>query len=315
MPHGIALTRARVLALAAAGAAAYPRAVRAQAKALRIGAATSDSYLLPYFAQEAGFFARAGIAPEITPFANSQLIVQAAAANAIDLGMADMIQLGNAYNRGLPFGFFAGAAMYSTDAPTTLLCTLKNAPLKAPKDLEGQTLAVVALTSLSSIATTEWLRQNGVDVTKVKMYELPFTEMVPALGRGTVAAALLSEPFITYGKNEIRVFAKTFDAIAKQFYIGAWFASREWAQRNPDLLKTFTATIYDASRWANAHQADTLAIMGKVAKVEVERVRGLNRVVWATALETRYMQPVLDIALNYRAIDKPIAAADLILKT
>jgi NitT/TauT family transport system substrate-binding protein len=308
------LTRAQALAAVATGVALAPQALRAQTKPLRIGAATSDSYLIPYFAQEAGFFAKAGLSVEMTAFPNAQAIVQAAAGNAIDLGMADMIQLANAYNRGVPFRFFAGAGLYSTEAPTTLLCTAKVGGIKAPKDLEGQTLGVVALNSLSSISTTEWMRENNVDSAKVKVFELPFGAMVPAIQRGTLAATLISEPFITYGKDDLRVIAKPFDAIAKHFYIGAWFASRDWASANPEQLHAFTNAIYDAGRWANTHQAETLGMMGKVAKVDVERVRGMARVVWGTSLEARFMQPVLDIATKYGMIEKPVAANDLILK-
>ena len=225
-----------------------------------------------------------------------------------------MIQLGTAVLHGVPFGFFAGAALYASDAPTTVLCVEKNSSLRSAKDFEGQAIGVVALTSQSAVATTEWLRANGADVTKIKMFELPFPAMAPALVRGTVAAALIGEPFINFALNDVRVFAKPFDIIAKSFYIGAWFASRDWARSNADVLRRFTETIYETARWANGHQGETLQILSKIAKIEIERVRTMNRVVWATSLDPRLMQPVLDIAAKYKLIDRPVAAADLILK-
>jgi NitT/TauT family transport system substrate-binding protein len=313
------LARSRVLALfgsAPAFACARPAAAQVPAGTrLRVGAATSDSYLEPYFAADQGIFAKNGFNVELTPFPNSAAIVQAAAGGAIDLGMADMIQLGTAVLHGVPFGFFAGAALYSSDAPTTVLCVAKNSAFRTAKDLEGQAVGVVALTSQSAVATTEWLRANGADVAKVKMFELPFPAMAPALARGTVAAALIGEPFVNFARADVRVFAKPFDIIAKSFYIGAWFASRDWAKGNADLLRRFSETVYETARWSNSHQPETLQTLSSVAKVEIERVRTMNRVVWATSLDPRLMQPVLDIAAKYKLIDRPIAATDLILKT
>ncbi len=309
------LSRSRTLALlAAAPAAASARPAFAQAPKLRIGAATSDSYLEPYFADAQGIFAKNGFNVELIPFPNSAAIVGAAAGNAIDLGMADMIQLATAVLHGVPFGFFAGAALYASDAPTTVLCVAKSNPIKTAKELEGQAVGVVALTSQSAVATTEWLHANGADTSTIKMFELPFPTMAAALERGTIAAALIGEPFFNFARDQIRLFSKPFDIIAKSFYIGAWFANREWARTNADLLRRFSATVYETARWANGHQSDTLQILSKVTKIEIERVRTMNRIVWATSLDTKLMQPVLDIAAKYKLIDRPVAATDLMLK-
>ena len=63
------LSRSRTLALLAAlPAVAGSRPARAQAAKLRVGAATSDSYLEPYFADAQGIFAKNGLAVELTPF-------------------------------------------------------------------------------------------------------------------------------------------------------------------------------------------------------------------------------------------------------
>jgi len=125
---------------------------------------------------------------------------------------------------------------------------------------------------------------------------------------------LIGEPFFNFARDQIRVFSKPFDIIAKSFYIGAWFTNREWARTNADLLRRFSATVYETARWANSHQSDTLQILSKVTKIEIERVKTMNRIVWATSLDTKLMQPVLDIAAKYKLIDRPVAAADLMLK-
>jgi NitT/TauT family transport system substrate-binding protein len=306
-------TRARALALAGA-AALFPRGARAQAPAdhVRIGWTASENAAQAYYAVNQGYLAKAGIDAELFTFPNSQAISNALAGNAIDVGAADMIQLANGYLHGVPFAFFAGAAVYSSAVPTLELLVGKDAPYKTAKDLEGQTVAVIALNSISAITVEEWVRQNGADLTKIKIFELPFPAMLPAIEHATIAAALFAEPFLTSALPECRVLGKTYDVVAKQFYITSWFSSRDWLGRDPDLVRRFTRAIYDTARWSNSHHDDTATILSGLTKIPVEKLRAMNRAEFATSLDPKLMQPVLDIAYRYKAIERPVAAADLI---
>jgi len=298
-----------------AGAAAAMPALPARAQTtptIRIGWLPSENAVQPFYAVDQGFLARAGLNAELTIFANSQAISNAVAANAIDVGAADMIQVANGFIHGIPFSFFAGGAIYSSTAPTLQLLVAKDAPYKTAKDLEGQSVAVIALNSISAISLQEWLHVNGADVSKVKIFEAPFTLMLPGLQRGTFAAALFAEPFVTSAMPECRVLGKTYDVVADRFYILSWFASRPWLKTNPDTAKRFASAIYETARWANAHRNESATILSGVTKVPVETIRAMNRASFATSLDAKLMQPVLDIAYRYRAIDKPVTAADLI---
>ena len=310
------VSRARALALAGAAAlAAVPGRLPAQTPlSMRIGASASDSYAEAYFAQEAGIFAKYGLTVEIVQFPNAQAIVTAAVGGAVDAGMADMIQLINPVQRGVPLAYFAGGSLYHSETPPTLLVASKTTTFAKPKDFEGQTIGVVALNSISAMSVSEWLRQGGADLTKVKIYELPFSTMVPALDRGTVAAAFLAEPFLSVNRADLRVVASAYDQIAKDFYIAAWFTSRDWAAKNPDAAKRLLQAIYETARWANAHHDDSAAILAKVSKLDLDRVRSMTRAIWSTTLDPKLMQPVIDIAAKYKLIEAPVNAGDLILR-
>jgi ABC-type nitrate/sulfonate/bicarbonate transport system substrate-binding protein len=81
---------------------------------VRIGCNATDLYLQPYIAQDNGFFQRAGLSATIEPFANGAANATAVIAGAVDTGPADMIQIANAHNRGIPLAFFAGSGVYSS---------------------------------------------------------------------------------------------------------------------------------------------------------------------------------------------------------
>jgi NitT/TauT family transport system substrate-binding protein len=312
----IRLSRARLLALLAAAPAAFraaPARGQAQSGPLRIATAVGDSYASPYYVSDGGFLSKAGLSAEITLLNNGSAVMAAVAGGTVDIGLSDAIQLANAFNRGIPFKFFAGGGLYSTAAPTTLMCVGKTSAIKAPKDLEGQTIAMLALSSVTEIAVREWLKNNGVDQTKVKLFEMPGPDIPGALARGTVGAGLLVEPVLTaaLGSGDVRTFAKPFDAVAKQFYISSWFAQADWLTKNAEVAKKLTAAIYDGARWANANHDQSGAILAKYAKLDPDRIKSMTRVQMATVLDVKYMQPVLDGAAAYRLIAKPTNAADL----
>lgn len=307
------MDRARSLALLAAAASALPTVVRAQSSRVRIGAAANDSYAVTFFAQDGGFFDRAHIDADIQIFTNAQAMVQAAAGNAIDVGMADLVQVANAYNHGVPLGFIAPAGIYDSKLPTTLICVAKNAPVRSAKDLEGQPVAVVAIASIGSIALQEWLKANGADPAKVKLLELPFSAMAPALTRGTIAAAAIAEPFLSSSRDDVRSIGDAQSVIAKAFFLSGSFASRDWVAANREVASRLVKAYAAAAVWSNTHHDDTAAILAKYAKLDPDKIRSIARATFATTLDPRMMQPVLDIAYRYGQMQKPVRAADLIV--
>lgn len=305
-------TRRSALALLGAASLCPPGALAQSLPVLRVGCNATDLYLEPYIAEDFGYFTRAGLGATITPFANGAANAQAVVTGAVDTGPADMIQIANAHNRGIPLAFYAGSGVYASASPTILLCVAKNSAFRHPKELEGGTIAVVALKSLTEAGMREWLRRNDVDAARVKLYELPYSEMSAALLRGTVNAAFIGEPFLTAAKNDVRVVGKPNDTIAQTFYLSAWFARRDWIDKNADVVRRARQALYETARWANGHHADTARTLAKYAKVDPDLARSMNRIGYATSLDPRLMQPVLDIALRYQLIEKPVAARDLI---
>jgi NitT/TauT family transport system substrate-binding protein len=277
-----------------------------------MGASTADTMSEPFFGLETGAFDRAGLNVEITTLLSGGTQVQACAGDNIDVGVADVIQITNAINAGIPLAIFAAAALYSSDAPTTALLVARDGPIASAKDFEGKAIALNSLHSLSEIATREWLHQNGGDPTLVKFLEMGGSAMIESVARGTVAGGLAGEPHLTIGTDRLRLFAKPYDVVAKTFPIALFFARRSWLNANPDMSRRLRGAIYETARWANGHPDATALIVEKHAKLDAAVVRRMTRARYATTLEPQTLQPVVDIAVTYKAVKKPIAAADLI---
>lgn len=267
-----------------------------------------------YYALDAGFFERAGLNVEMLPFTNGATQASAAAGGALDVGIGEATELANGVIRGLPFTIIAAGSLYLSDAPTTLLCVAKGSSIRTARDLAGATIAVPALVALTATAVRAWIVQNGGDLSTVRFVEMPLSQMADAVARGTVTAAHIVEPQLTAGMSELQAIAKPYDAIARRFIISDWFTTRDWIARNPDAARRLVAVAYQTARWANANHDRSLAILAKYAKYDLDQVRDMRRASYATSLDPKLIQPVLDAGYTYKALERPSQAADLIAR-
>jgi NitT/TauT family transport system substrate-binding protein len=309
------MNRRNVLA-AGAGALLAARLSPASAQTsptVRIGVTVNDSGIVPVYAKEQGFFDRAGVNAEIQLLTNTGAAAQALVAGAIDIAVVDALQVANAVIHGIPMVCIAGGCAFSKDSPTLVMVTNKNSAIHVPKDLENQTVGVVAHKSLSASIANEWLRANGADPTKMKLFELPFPDMNAALERGTVAAALQGEPYLTAGKENQRVLGVPFEALGVPFYVNVYAAQRDWVTKNPATAKKLVAALFEASKWANTHRPETAVIESRVTKLPLETARTMARNVFATSYEPKLLDPVLEVGARYKLTDRLVKSAEIAL--
>lgn len=281
---------------------------------LRVGATANDTYAEAYYAQEQGFFAKAGLNVELSTMNNGAALAAAIAAGTLDVGVSTPIQIAQAVSRGVPFMLVAAGAINTVRTPAAVICVAKSSPFRGAKDFEGASVAVNALRTSSEELLDAWLAKNGADLSKVHTVEMGFSEMGAALKRGTIAAAVISEPALSAAlhSHAIKVFANPTGAIADQFLLSAWFTTRQFEAANPALMARFASAIYAAARWANGHHDDSAAILAKYAKVDVDAVRAMTRAPYAYALRVGDLQPQLDAGLKFGLLQRAVAGRELL---
>ena len=306
----------RLAALTGASAAllAPQFGARAQTAAgadISIGVVLAEPYMEPYYADNLGFFKRNGLNPNIQVFPNASITLQAVIGNALDIGTANLIQLASAVNRGADVTIVAAGGMFTADQTTIPLCVAKTSAIQNAKDLEGQTVSVTNLQGTEGIAVAEWLKAGGADPQRVKIFEIPFAQVAPALARGTVAAGLLGEPFSSEYAADVRAIGYPYAAIAPAFYTGVWVARRSFLAAKGAVAHKFVATMYATAAWANTHKSEAAALFAKMSKRDLSGLLSQTRIPFGTGLEPRYAQPLLDKAFAYKLLERPVNAKDL----
>ena len=261
---------------------------------LQVATTPNDSGAEVFYAQDMGFFKKAGLDVEITTLNNGGLISAGVAAGTFDVAQSAVSSVASAHERGINFVIIAPAALWTSDRPTSALVVAKNSPLASAKDFDGKTIAVNGLRNVTQVGPEAWIEQGGGNLASVKFLELPFADMPGAVAAGRIDAAqrrLQRNP------------------IAKRFLLAGWFSTTVWAQQHPDLVKKFAAAMLETARWANANPVASGKILEKYTKLPVSPT--MARVLYPERMIPSEAQPLIDASARYGALKKTFPASEI----
>jgi NitT/TauT family transport system substrate-binding protein len=294
-------------------AAALPSRARAS-DALHVATIPLDAGAEAYYALDMGFFRDAGIDAQVDAITSGAATASAVASGAIDVGFSNLISIAAAFKRNIPFTLLAPGSLYTASIPTSVLMVPAASPVKTAHDLNGKTLAVNGLKTITQYAPQLWIDKNGGDSTTVKFIEMSFPDIVAGLAANRIDAAIVADPFIAQAKSGARILADAYDAIGSRYIIGCWFTTRQWAAAHSDLAARFTQAIARTAQWANTHKPQSGAILAKYAKMDPAVTAAMLRVDYAPRFTVAEMQPVIDLAARYGGLPSTFPADELVYK-
>jgi NitT/TauT family transport system substrate-binding protein len=313
-------TRSAFLAGVGAGVAtaAWPRVAWAQAARIDVAAVLSDPFAEPFYAQASGVFAQHGFDFAPVNMFDAGSVMAALAGGSIQMGMGDLISGVNAILAGVPIVLVAGGALYrmGLDAGLGAIAVARSSPIVDAKGLVGATIGVPTLVGETTVFVRSWLAQQAVPLEKVRFVEIPPPQVVANLQRGTIDAGFTGPPFSTVSADLIRAIGYPDDVPAAlapdhQYCNAVWYASKAWVEADRTRAHAAVTAIYEAARWANAHQDATLKILIDIAKLDPVKVAGMKRVQFATSLTSGMIQPVLTLGSRVKLLHRPITAGEL----
>jgi NitT/TauT family transport system substrate-binding protein len=297
-------TRARLLSMASGaavvGALASP--VRAQTnQALRVGVLSTESAAEPYYANELGLFAKAGLDVTITTMSNTPSIVAAIVAGALDIGYTTIDSVASIHSHNIPLVVIAPATDYIDPGTVNTVGVLvrPDSPIRTAKDLKGKTIATPALHSLGTTGASAWVDANGGESSTVSYVEIPFPAQPAALAAGRVDAVFEVEPFYSAAAKSNRVLFAGYSAISKHFLVNLWVAAPDWARTHADLVRRFVSVIHETAVWANSHHEQSAAMLAKTSNIPVETINAMARGHYGEELTPAILQPGIDASAKY----------------
>jgi len=304
----------RALAIAALAAPALPLAAQTTSVTLRVGTNAADDVTPLLWAKASGMFAKAGLNVDIQKFTNGSAVTAAVVGGSLDIGRSSLLPMISARAHGVPIQLIAPAEISVGEDVTAGLIVLKDSPINSGRDLNGKTVPSPSLKDYFEVATRAWIDANGGDSTTVKFIELPISSDLAALETGRVAAAGLPNPFLAnaLATGKVRILGRPNTAIAKRFLVTGWCATEAFIAQNHDALVKFAQTLRQAVLYTNTHQAETVAVTAPFWGVDPSVVANMERTPAADTLDPKDIQPLIDAALRYGVIDKPMKAETMI---
>lgn len=305
--------------MSSAAAAAFvgtgSQVARAQTRTpLVVETSTPFDVLLFFYGMEHGLFEKAGLDITTQVVASGSLAMVAITGGSAQLGYSNNLSLIGAFAKGIPVQMVAPGGGYNAAAPNVQLCVDGDSPLRSGKDLEGHVVAVAGLHDLFSVSARAWATSSGGDITKIHFVELPPSAMLASLKAKRVDAFVIYDPFRTAAiAAGARPIGAPFDAIAKQFLTGAWFASGDWLKANHDAAVRFARVIHDAAAYTNTHFDELVPLIATYAKSTPEIVRQSAKAIVPPSLTAASVQPLIDVSAKFGEIPASFRAAEIIL--
>jgi NitT/TauT family transport system substrate-binding protein len=263
---------------------------------IRLGAGKVEANAQAYYADAQGFFKKVGLDVQVVTLRSGTTIAAAIIGGDLQCGVSNLVSLGAAHAKGLPFVLIAGGALYDSAVPNAGFVVAPNSPIKTAKDLIGKTVGGLSVGGLDQLAFDAWLDKNGVDYTSVRFIEIAPSAMAEALALDRVQAASIADPELAVEAPRLKFLAKGWDAIAPVFMQTAWFTTQEWLAKNKDAAKRFNDAMVMAAQWGMANPEAGAAVLAKALGYGEPRAR----MHYALKNDVGLIQPLFDATYKYK---------------
>lgn len=153
-----------------------------------------------------GYYKDLGIKTEPVQFNSGQEMINQLAAGQLDVGATVTASgLFNAMSRDIPVKIVADKGVNVPGKGYYRLVIRKDLvdSIKDYKDLRGKRIAIVGTASLDEIALVRVLQKGGLTTKDIDMQVIrAFPDMLVSLGNKSIDAAMVIEPFVTFGAEK-----------------------------------------------------------------------------------------------------------------
>jgi NitT/TauT family transport system substrate-binding protein len=309
------ITRGRALALATSGAAVaagFPAIVRAQTSTIRIAASSAATQAEGYFAEQLGIFKQFGISSTITTTGRGAETLEAVVRGDIDVASTTPEGVANAVLHNIPLKIIAVGTIFVEPAPV-ILAVAKDSTIKNASDLVNTTLGVNSLNDSQTLGVWQWMVNNKIDPTRVKIVEIPFASISAALQRKEIASGCLVEPFASAAKADTRAVPGVYNTLGRHWALGVWYAHADYIAKNPALVKQVVAALYATAKRVNANPASVEQLLVTYTKLPIETIRTIVQPVLAEKAERSCVEPQLQSAARFKVISRPVSYEEVML--
>lgn len=311
--------------IAAAAGLATPGIARAQDRAVTFFVVNNMFSTPAYVAAENGYWAQRGLDVKLRITSSGREVVQALQAGEAQLGHVALSTTtpaarasGNLIKGVMPY---YNAADYIAKAGAIGIIGRRDRGIDPadPKTLYGKSVALLT-GSIVEVYAREWVRQTGLDPTRIKFLSVPVENMPVTIAQGLVDAVCPWEPYTSQVVRELGPNAAVLSRGAGgviSAVLGAC-ANEVWITRNYDQLGDFATGLAEAAQFVRRNPKDTAEILTRYLDGlnVADAAEGLSYGNWDPRLSVCTIQGILQTGNAMAAsglikVARPFVATDL----
>jgi NitT/TauT family transport system substrate-binding protein len=265
-----------------------------------------------HLAVQNGYFQAEGVQVEAVTAPSGQASLAKLIGGEVDIAYSSYTPFFVAQSQGAAdLRFVADASSAAPD--TTMIVAVPGSGVQSIADLAGKRIAVTATNTISDTLVKAAMREAGVDSSGVQWISIPFPETAPALARGDVDAAFLTEPFITLAARSVGAvpIADTATGPAANLPTAGYAALATFADGNPDAIAAFRRALAKATDEA-ADRSKVEPLLVEHTGIDAETASATKLLTFRSELDARELQRVPDLLLEFGVLRERVDASAMI---
>lgn len=268
------------------------------------------------YAQNSGLFRNAGLDVTLQKATSGSAVAAALVGGSIDIGKSASTPIINAHARGISLTIVFPDRLHTFGPQSeTALIVAPDSPIRTGRDLNGKTIAVVAIKDSTWIGARVYMDANGGDSSTAKFIEFPFAAVSAAVIAGRIDAGVSNDPYLKQdvSSGKVRSLGDLLAAMGSRFIETAWVATAEYIGKNRDTVNRYARVIREAQIWCNSHRSEAADLTAAFTGIDKAVVAGTTTV-FATEADPRDLQPYIAASARYGTITKSFDAAEVYLR-
>jgi NitT/TauT family transport system substrate-binding protein len=261
-----------------------------------------------------GLFEREGLTVELELMEGGAAAIPGLVSGELDVAFGAWPSFFQAITQGIELRAVADGVRAQPDF--TAIMAAAGSDLEGnPAGLEGKTAALNTLNNLCELDVRSIVREAGGDDDAVKLVELPFPEMIPALERGDVDAVCVVEPFVTLAKRDINavVIQDPYTGAMENFPVAGYQTTAQFAEQNPNTVAAFQRAISEGARIARDNPDRVREVVPTYTELQPDVAGELTLPEYVAELDPAQLQRVADYLVEFRILEQELQAEEYVV--
>lgn len=276
---------------------------------LTVGSLPLADYAALYWADEKGFFEKAGLDVTIKTVQGGPAGVQQVVSGELDFTNSPAFVAATAHDSGLPIRSVVVTSALAEDGMG--IYVREDSPIKDVNDLDGKSIGTNTTKNIGDITFTAYAKSEGATVTP-KWVEVPFPEMVSGVKAKSVEAGYVPEPFASQARAEgLRKVVDLTTGPNEDLAAASYLSSEAFIKDNPETTEAFSEAMYDAGEDMASKEDEVREWLPSFSQLDEKTAQKMPLPSYYGSFDEEGLDRALDILKDQKLVKEDLEVSDV----